>query len=310
MNGRAMLVSGGVALVAFGLGALLGARLTRPPAPVASGPAAVAAGRVAAPAAAVAEEGFVGVVFARQQVDLESTVSARVATVPVELGHRLRKGDPVATLDAESIRRDLATASAQVRAAQAEAKAARVELAALAAKTARLDKLATASSSVSEEEIEAARYAEKLAAARFEAARARVAESIAAVDKLRQLLQTTAITATFDGVVAARYVDPGAIVGPGKPIVRLISGDDVWVRFAVPEDQVASVVVKGCVQATVASVGVAARGVVEMVAPQIDAASRMLVVEARLDVPPAWQGKLPVGLGAKVQPAPCAPDPG
>jgi RND family efflux transporter MFP subunit len=312
VSGKVFVVSGGIACLAFGLGALFGARLgTNRGAVTAAAPTAAPPPQVSALEAAPGDRnGFVGVVFAKQQVDLESTVEARLLTVPVQLGDRLKKGDTVATLDAEAIRRDLASAAAAVHGAQAEAHAARVELAAAHDKAARLDKLAKASSSVSDEELEAVHYQEKLAAARQEAARARVSESVAAVDKLRQLLETTAITATFDGVVAQRYVDPGTIVGPGRPIVRLISGDDVWVRFAVPEDQVGGVVVGGCVEASLPSLKLSATGKVETVAPQIDAASRMLVVEARLSVPGAWKGRLPVGVEARVHGHPCAPDPG
>jgi RND family efflux transporter MFP subunit len=311
MNGKVFVICGGIACLAFGLGALLGTRLGGSRGAIAApAPAAPLVTSVAPTPAPVDKRGFVGVVFAKQQVDLESTVEARLLTVPVQLGDRLKQGDTVATLDAEAIRRDLASASAAVRAAQAEAHAARVELAAARAKAQRLDKLAKASSSVSDEELETAHAQENLAAAHQDSARARVQESVAAVDKLRQLLETTAITATFDGVVAQRYVDPGTIVGPGRPIVRLISGDDVWVRFAVPEDQVAGVSVGGCIEASVPSLKLSTTGKVETVAPQIDAASRMLVVEARLTVPPAWQGHLPVGLEARVRGRTCAPDPG
>jgi RND family efflux transporter MFP subunit len=312
VSGKLFVICGGIACLSFGLGALLGTRLGgsrangATAAPTAAPPPQVSA-LEATPAS---KNGFVGVVFAKQQVDLESTVEARLLTVPVQLGDRLKQGDTVATLDAEAIRRDLASASAAVRAAQAEAHAARVELAAAHDKATRLEKLANASSSVSEEELEGVRYQEKLAAARQEAARARVSETVAAVDKLRQLLETTAITATFDGVVAQRYVDPGTVVGPGRPIVRIISGDDVWVRFAVPEDQVGGVTVGGCVEANVPSLKMSTSGKVETVAPQIDAASRMLVVEARLTIPAAWKGRLPVGLEARVHGHPCAPDPG
>ena len=101
---------------------------------------------------------------------------------------------PAADLVLVDARRDLASASAAVKAAQAEAHAARVELAVAHSKAARLDKLAKASDSVSEEELETVHSAENLARAKQDSARARVAESIAAVDKLRNLLETTAIT--------------------------------------------------------------------------------------------------------------------
>jgi membrane fusion protein (multidrug efflux system) len=80
-----------------------------------------------------------------------------------------------------------------------------------------------------------------------------------------------------------RYVDPGGIVGTNTPIVRLISANDFIVRFAVPESQVAAVAIGARVRVVVRSQQRAwLHGIVDKVAPEIDAASRMLFLEAHL----------------------------
>jgi RND family efflux transporter MFP subunit len=274
-------------LLAVALGALVAARIAREePAPEVR----------AAPTSRPKEErrvegdprGFVGVIFPRQQVDLAADVAARVMDVKVQLGTALKKGQVVASLDADSLRRELAAAQAVARAARVESTAARE----------RAERYAKHAEAISGDELSATASQSKVSAAK-------VAEAAARVEQLRVLVERAAIIAPFDGVIAARYVDPGALVTPGQPIARLISGEDLWVRFAVPEEQAGAVKVKSCVEVKVDAQEVPARGLVEMVAPQVDTELRMLVVEAQLQLPDAWKQGLQAGLAARVQPAPC-----
>ena len=274
-------------LLAVALGALVAARIAReePTAEV----RAVPTSRPRTERAAKGDpRGFVGVIFPRKQVDLAADVSARVMDVKVQLGTPLKKGDVVASLDAESLRREM-------KAAQAAARAARVSSSAARERAARYAKHAEA---ISGNELESSASESKVQAAR-------VAEAAARVEQLKVLVERAAIVAPFDGVIAARYIDPGALVTPGQPIARLISGEDLWVRFAIPEEEAGSVKVKSCVEVRVQSQEVPARGLVEMVAPQVDTELRMLVVEAQLSIPDEWKQGLQAGLGARVLSAPC-----
>lgn len=274
-------------LLAVALGALVAARIARqdPTAEVRAAPTP----RPRAERRAEGDpRGFVGVIFPRQQVDLAADVSARVMDVKVQLGTPLKKGAVVASLDADSLRRELSAAQAAARAARVASSAAKE----------RADRYAKHKEAISGDELTSSASESKVSAAR-------AAEASARVEQLKVLVERAAIVAPFDGVVAARYVDPGALVTPGQPIARLISGDDLWVRFAIPEEQAGSVKVKSCVEVRVESQEVPARGLVEMVAPQVDTELRMLVVEAQLQIPDEWKQGLQAGLGARVLPAPC-----
>lgn len=292
----------GTAVLAAAMGGLIALRIradpgrgqpTRPAPP----PLEVGAGEPASRSA-----GFVGVLFARQQVDLASSAEARVETVPVQLGRRVSRGDVVATLDADAVRRELAAGSAAAREAASALSSARVELAAAKEKAARLGRFPEG---VPGDEILQARTRERLLASQLAGARARLSGATARVDQLRLLVENAAIVAPFDGVIAARYVDPGALVGPGKPIARLISGDDLWVRFAVAEERAGSVHERSCVRVALRSPELEMPGTVEMVAPQVDTALGMFLAEARVIVPEAWRGKLQAGLSVEVTPVAC-----
>jgi RND family efflux transporter MFP subunit len=292
----------GTAVLAAAMGGLVALRMRaepgrgRPTRPVPS-PVEIGTGEPASGSA-----GFVGVLFARRQVDLASSVEARVETIPIQLGTRVSRGDVVATLDADAVRRELAEGKAAAREAASALRSARVELAAAKEKAARLARFPEG---VPGDEIIQARTRERLLTSQLAGARARLSGASARVDQLRLLVEHAAIVAPFDGVIAARYVDPGALVGPGKPIARLISGDDLWVRFAVGEERAGSVHQRSCVRVGLRSPELEMNGTVEMIAPQVDTALGMLLAEARVIVPEAWRGKLQAGLSVDVTPVAC-----
>jgi len=66
--------------------------------------------------------------------------------------------------------------------------------------------------------------------------------------------------------------------------VRIISAHDVFVRFAVPANQAAPLIVGQEVMVYIGESRFAASGKIEKIAPDVDAASRMIFVEA--DLPP------------------------
>ena len=90
---------------------------------------------------------------------------------------------------------------------------------------------------VSDEELSASRYQQKIAAVKVAAAEANVASKEAHLAQLRALLPEGAVRAPFDGTVTARYADVGALIHKGAPIVRMIESGELRVRFAIPEEE-------------------------------------------------------------------------
>ncbi|MEM9644131.1 MAG: efflux RND transporter periplasmic adaptor subunit [Planctomycetota bacterium] len=82
-----------------------------------------------------------------------------------------------------------------------------------------------------------ARHAELLEGTRVEqlaAARAAVAQAKAALDQNAVQFEDSLVTAPFDGVVASRNIDEGAIVSPDAIAVRLIEAPPLEARFGLP----------------------------------------------------------------------------
>jgi membrane fusion protein (multidrug efflux system)/multidrug efflux system membrane fusion protein len=246
---------------------------------------------------------FLGVVIAPQTVDVTSQLEARLRDIKVRPGDAIDRGAVLAKLDTRSARHELAIARAELAAAKTEHERAKLELAQADERLTRRQTVVQLPSqtvgTVSEEEVSSSRYQEKIAAVRVAAAEASVASKEAHFEQLRALLAEGAVRAPFDGTVTARYADIGSMIHKGAPIVRFIERGELRVRFAVPEEQADSVVMAAPVRIVVGDQTVA--GVVEKIAPEVDAASRMVFVEASLDIPAASRARVRSGEVARVR---------
>ena len=273
----------------------------------ASAPAPAPKGPIVQPVAALAERGFVGVIVAHETVDLVPKAPGRIKEITVRLGDKVKRDDLVATLDAQAARQELAMAEAGLSAASAEFEKATLEAGQAHERAKRREPEAAGGDHLfSKEEVSDARYQDKLAGPRLRTARASVAEKSARVKQLRAALADLDLRAPFDGTVSARYVDPGAVVGPTTTIVRLINPDDLWVRFAMPEDRAGAVQPNQKVRVAIENLA-EVDAVVEKVAPEVDAASRMVIAEAKLVLPADWKDRMRSGQVARVLATPAPP---
>jgi RND family efflux transporter MFP subunit len=226
-----------------------------------------------------ADAGYLGVLFARENVDVSAEVPGIVREVRVGLGDEVEAGQILVSLDSEDLhslqeQERAALATARARADHAEAELADVER--LLARRQEAPELFTV------EEVQAVQTRREIARAEWEAARSTVAEREAALHELDRRLASLDVRAPFAGAVAARHSDVGVRVEAGESLIRLISAGDLWVRFAVPSSESDWLAVGR-------RVGVAADGSaseleaeVRKVAPEIDPATDMVFAEASL----------------------------
>src|SRR5262249_23965998 len=167
---------------------------------------------------AEADEGFIGVVLSRQSVQVAPKLEGPLASVKVRLGDSVREGEVIAVLDTAMMKKELAVAEAVVLAAQSDERKARAELDALRVKretAKRIEKYVSAA------EIAGIEADYNAGLAKLDSAQATKLEKQARVRQLQETLSNAEIRAPFAGVVATRYADPGAIVSPSKPVIRV-----------------------------------------------------------------------------------------
>jgi RND family efflux transporter MFP subunit len=238
-------------------------------------------------------------VVARESVDVTAETPGRLRAIYVTIGDAVQRGDRVASLDASIAGQDLEMARSSLRAAEADANRVSEEL---AEARVRSERRQTNPELFSKEELAEVALRVKTATAALEVSRARVSEQRARVRQLEAALGQTEVRAPFAGRVAERFVDVGAVVGPGTALVRLISSGDLLVRAAVPPEEARGLAQGAVVTVTPRNTRSAVPAVIERVAPEVDAASQMVLIEIRTDRSAASTGGLQAGQVVDVRP--------
>jgi RND family efflux transporter MFP subunit len=241
----------------------------------------------------------IGVVVAVEAADLAPRFAGELIEVKVRAGDIVAAGALVARVDPRLLREELTVAEAALGTARALARQAVVDVADAVRRIA-IEQMAVASGTSAADRLDQARFDLERAGAARSRARAAAAEERARVDNARSRLADAEIRAPFAGSVAIRYRDPGAVVGPSAPILRLIGSGALSVRFAVPP-AVAATLAPGS-PATVGIDTVAAEfaATVTQVSPELDTASNLIFVEADL-TPTGEAPELSPGLPAWVR---------
>jgi RND family efflux transporter MFP subunit len=248
------------------------------------------------------------------QAETASTVAAKlmgtVTSVRVKEGDRVRRGDVLVTIDGRQVgaqRRQAEAAVVEARQTERAARAARDVASAaaeLAAATYRRYQPLLAQESVSRQEFDEvdARWRQARAALAqsedmLKAAGQRVRQAEASLAAARVSASDAAVTAMFDGIVAAKMVDTGDLAAPGRPLVRLEKAGGHRADIRVPEAYVDAVKPGQEVAVRVAGPpALAIEGIIDVVAPAADPGSRSFLVKVRL---PA-SGDLRSGIFARV----------
>jgi RND family efflux transporter MFP subunit len=229
--------------------------------------------RTLAPAPPPHEDpGLLGVVLTGQTVEIASKGEGRLEALFVKPGDHVHRGDALAQLDVHTQQEELRMAEAQLHEAHG--------------RYARRAPLLRGGGISSEELSEA---------------RSSVLQFEAKVRQLQQALNEARVVAPFDGVVAAKYLDVGAVVAPGRPIVRLLGKGDPKVNFAIPEQRVGELSAGAKVRVHLMTPSADFDGVIDSISPEVDAGSRLGLGVIKLVVPADWQGRLSTGLVAYVR---------
>ena len=240
----------------------------------------------------------VGNLIGAATVQVVPRVNGRLATVNVQLGDAVRRGQTVAKVEDLEIQEQVRQAEGAFKVAQATIRQREADL-----KLARTNK--ERSQSLFDRQLlpqqtfddtvarlEAAQAQNDLANAQFEQAKARLEE-------LKITLQNTIITSPVDGFVSKRFSDAGAFVGPNSPVVSVVDIRTVrMVANMVEKDS------KRVPAGTTAAVEVDAfpgekfAGRVSRVAPVFDPATRTAEMEVEI---PNGNYRLKPGMYARVQ---------
>ncbi|MBW2523432.1 MAG: efflux RND transporter periplasmic adaptor subunit, partial [Deltaproteobacteria bacterium] len=165
-----------------------------------------------------------GTLQANRDVVLSAEVAGKVQKVHRDLGDRCKRGEPLVQLDPSGYQ----IAVLQAKAAHAQAKAAFEQSARDLKRTETLHQR----EAVAAYELERAQSGERTTAAVVE-------QAAAALRLAKRNLHETTIRCPFDGVVAARLVELGQLVGPQTPLARVVDTERLKLTLTVGAAQLA-----------------------------------------------------------------------
>lgn len=168
------------------------------------------------------------------EISVNTKIPGRLVDLYVQEGVRVHKGDVLAQIDAREVSAMNAAAKAKISAAKAAQLQAEANLDQARRDLARYEDLYRAGA-ISRSMYENLQSKCDILAAACEQAEANVEASTEAFNQSAVNVGETVITAPFDGIVTTKYVDAGAMVSTGMPIVGLQDPSKNWVNFKVKE---------------------------------------------------------------------------
>ncbi|MEL6746907.1 MAG: efflux RND transporter periplasmic adaptor subunit [Pseudomonadota bacterium] len=189
------------------------------PTPAVQPPIAVDLMRIEIVDSFATERRYVGRLEAARQTRVAFEVSGTVTSIAVEEGTRVAAGAPVAVLDTARLKSQRRQLEAQIREFDAQRQLAQLTLG-------RQSKLSRKGFAAEQ---------------RVDEARTSVAQATAAMDRLKAQIDAveidiakSSLTAPFDGIVAERLIDEGAVVSPGTAVVTLLETAKRQARIGLP----------------------------------------------------------------------------
>jgi len=220
---------------------------------------------------------FAGEVKPRHEAELGFRIAGKVIARSVDVGMRVRKGDPLARIDPTDV-------GLQAEAAKAAMTAARTEVAFAQAEYERYQGL-FAQKFVSASALDAKKNAYETNRAKLEQAQAQLAVS-------RNQAAYATLVADRDGVVTSISVEAGQVVTAGQPVLKLAAEDEREVAIAVPENRLAELTsAPSLAVALWAQPGKLYRAKIREIAPAVDATTRTFAVRVSVldaDAALAW----------------------
>lgn len=210
-----------------------------------------------------------GVIRSKTVAGIAPKLTARIISVNVNSGDKVKKGAVIARLDDRELRSAYNETHAALTAAKAVAARARADL--------------KRSQYLYDQEA-ATRASHDAAVANAGSAQSAVNQAASSVEKLRANLTETILTSPFDGVISERLKEAGDIGLPGDPVAILLNPDDLRLEVAIPNSCKNRIKVGLPVLVRVDTLPGSLQATIDEIAPEIDRQTGMQMVKAALPV--------------------------
>lgn len=214
-----------------------------------------------------AKQTWPGVVQSRTLTKIAPKMTARILSVKVNSGDRVKKGAVIAQLDEREINARLNEANAALNAALADAAQAQAD--------ARRSRDLYAKEATT-------RASHDAVMARAKTAQAGVAQALSRMEEIRVSGGENTLYAPFDGIIAERLKEPGDMGMPGDPIVILFKSDDLRLEAGIPSDCIKYIKPGLLVKVRIDALDKSLSAKVDEIMPGADPQTGMQIVKAAL----------------------------
>ena len=263
---------------------------------------------------------FTGNIEAKTEVQVYPKITAKIEEIKVDSGDSIKRGDVIALLESDELRAQLAQAKAAL--AVVQAKWSQIDVGAREEELAQAKDLVTKAranlkdaennygrmkalyhrGTIARRQFEAAELTYTVAKAELNSAierlemlregatreerqalQAQVNQAKATLDLARIRLSYARITSPIDGTISERFLDPGNLAVPARPLVTIVQMDTVKVVVYFPEDLIRYMAPGIGAQLTVAAYpDKLFSGRIDKVSPTLNPETRMFAAEIKV----------------------------
>ena len=199
-------------------------------------------------------EEVVGTVRPRKEAQVTAKVTGRLLEMKAIPGMKVKAGDLLAKLDVGELDAALVRAEAALEQATRDVNRFR-----------------------------SLRESGAVAVADLEQAESRERMAAATVSETRTMVQNASVTAPFDGTVTRKYLEPGDLASPERPIFAMEDSSLLQLEIHVAEAMAGTLSIGSKFRVEVGGAGAEFEGVVSELSPSADVGSRTFLV--KLDLP-------------------------
>ncbi|MDN6309246.1 MAG: efflux RND transporter periplasmic adaptor subunit [Psychroflexus sp.] len=212
-----------------------------------------------------------GQIKALDQATMSTRMMGYIEEVPVEVGQKIKKGDPLIHINSQEINAKKAQVAAEINKTKANFKNAKRDYE-------RYQNLLE-KNSISQKEFDNIEMAFDMAKANQEAAQQMIAE-------VESQFAYTNLRAAFDGIVTNIYAEVGNLAQPGEPLLRIENLSKFEIHTTVSESQISNIKIGDSVAVSISSLGLQTTAKVSEVAGSASQTNGQYKVKAVLDQSP------------------------
>ncbi len=220
----------------------------------------------------------VGTVQPHRRTDIASQLLATIQEIPFRSGQAVKKGDILIVLDDRELLAQQREAIASLAAAEADEISRKIDY--------ERNKGLSGSRSVSFEELNKLQGTFKVAQAQVR----RIKETVSRIDVQ---LSYTRIKSPVAGVIADRFVDPGDLASPGKPLLTVYDPEDLELQANIPETIAHGVLLGQTLEIQIDASRWKCKGEVREIVPLAQTQSRSVLVKIAMPKASLLNASLP-----------------